>query len=105
MGYSPILPPGKWRSTHDKVQWDMLLEWHETVGVLYRQQLYRAHTDPKFATRMENPAFRNRLEKEHKEKCDQVDAAVRSHIARNYIPDDGALEADFELEWAFTENA
>jgi hypothetical protein len=105
MRYVPVLPPGRWRSPEDEAHWDMLLEWHETVGVLYRQQLYRTHVDPEFAARMENVAFRTRFEKKHKEKCDQVEAAVKSHIERNYIPDAGTLEADFELQWVFTEDA
>lgn len=101
MGYAPLLPPGRWRTAADAARWDMLLEWNETVGDLYRQQLYRRFIDPKFEGRPQNPAFRARLEQRHTEKCRQVDAAIRSHLERNYLLDSGTLDPGFELEWVF----
>ncbi len=98
MGYVVELPPGNWRSAEDEEQWRSILDWHDSIGDVYRQQIYLAMTDPKFAARMENPAYRARVEREHEERCDRVDEAARRHVEQSYVPDGGDW-GDFEFRW------
>ncbi len=98
MDYLPILPPGKWRSGEDEAHWSVILEWRETVAHIYRQQLYLAMTDPRFASRMANPDYRARFEREHKEKCVEIEAAARLHLKEKYVPESD-WDPDFELQW------
>ncbi|MGE0653202.1 MAG: hypothetical protein AB7P12_15870 [Alphaproteobacteria bacterium] len=98
MGYVVLLPPGHWRSDEDEARWAELLAWHDSIGDLYRQEIYLSLTDAKFAARMQHSDYRARIEREHKARCDQVDAAVRAHLACAYDPDAGWPD-DFELEW------
>lgn len=99
MRYVIELPPGQWRSAADEAEWEEILDWHASIGDQYRQQVYLALTDPKFAARMAHPAYRARIEREHKERCDRVDAAARSHLDRSYTPEGGVWDADFEFRW------
>ena len=101
MEYTPILPPGEWRTADAESKWLSLLEWHDTVGILYRQQLYLSLTNSKIAGRMQNPAYRDRLEREHTQRCQQVDAAIKTHLRIHYRRDDGEWPAEFDLEWVF----
>lgn len=101
MEYTPILPPGEWRTSEAATQWQSLLEWHDTVGTLYRQQLYLSLTNPKIAARTRNPAYRDRLEREHTQRCQQVDAAIKTHLRIHYRRDDGEWPPEFDLEWVF----
>ena len=98
MGYIVELPPGRWRTAEDEEQWRSILEWHDDIGVPYRQMMYLAMTDPKFAARMANEAYRARFEREHMEGCDQLVAAARWHVEQNYVPDGGDW-GDFEFCW------
>ena len=101
MQYTPILPPGEWRTPEAEAQWQSLLEWHDTVGTLYRQQLYLSLTNPKIAARTQHPAYRDRLEREHTQRCRQVDAAIKTHLRIHYRRDDGEWPPEFDLEWVF----
>jgi len=98
MDYIAILPPGKWRTLEDEAQWATILEWRATVAQLYQQHTYLTLTDPRFSARMANAAYRARIEREHKKKCDNVEEAALSLLKRSYLPD-GGWKPDFELEW------
>lgn len=104
MGSVPLLPPGKWRSPDDAARWKMILKWNEEVGELYRQQLYLHMTNPKFAERIKNSAYKVRIEREHKKRCDEVEAAIRSHLRGNYIFEDGDWESELELVWVTSDD-
>jgi hypothetical protein len=97
--YCPALPSGKWRTREAEAQWRAILESREAITNLYHQQLYLAMTDARFASRMANRDYRARVEREHKAKCDQNEAAAISHLKANYVPDTGDWEPDFELQW------
>lgn len=95
------MPPGGWRTAEAEAQWHSLLEWHEAVGILFRQQLYLSLTNPKIAARAQHSAYRDRIEREHTKRCGQVDAAIKSHLRMHYRRDDGEWPSEFELEWVF----
>jgi hypothetical protein len=105
MDYLPLLPPGAWRSREAEAQWDAILEWRESVTSSYRQQLYRAMTDARFASRMANPDYRTRFERKHKADCDRIDAAAMSHMKENYVPTSGPWDPDFQLQWVPSDEA
>ena len=99
MEYRPVLPPGTWRSSEAEAHWNQILEWREAVTASYGQQLSLARADARFAARMANRDYRARFEREHKARCDEVEAAARRHLKENYVPTGGAWDPDFELEW------
>ena len=99
VGHVVILPPGRWRSPQDEAHWRSILDWRDTVADTYRQRIYLAMTNPRFGARMSNPEYRARVEREHKQLCERIEAAARSHLEQGYVPDSGAWDAGFELEW------
>jgi hypothetical protein len=99
MDYRPILPPGAWRTSEDEAHWGVILETREAVTSSYRQLLYLAMTDARFASRMANRDYRARFEREHKARCDEIEAAAQKHLKENYVPAGGEWDPDFELTW------
>lgn len=99
MGSVPILPPGKWRDPEAAAVWRTILEWNEQVGELYRQQSCLHLSNSRFAERMKSHAYKARLEREHKERCNQVEAAIRSHLKESDILDAGEWDFELDLEW------
>src|SRR5262245_4413042 len=105
MDYLPLLPPGEWRTKEAEDHWSAILEWRESVTNSYRQQLYLAMTDARFASRMANSDYRTRFEREHKANCDQVDAAAQLHLKEHYVLTSGRWDPDFKLQWVPSDEA
>jgi hypothetical protein len=94
----PQLPPGTWESPEAQRQWEVLLEWRETIATTYRQGVYLSMVDARMAARYAHPEYRARVERLHRQESAAVEAALREHFHRHYVLD-GLTELDFDLLW------
>jgi hypothetical protein len=95
----PDLPPGAWVSPEAEGHWEALLETWETIGVVFRQNLYLSIFDPRIAARYARPEYRARLESQHKIDWEKVEASLREHLNRYYVFDDKDRVFEFDLWW------
>ena len=95
----PKLPPGAWVSLKAEEHWQALLERRDSIIQVYQQGIYRSLYDPTSSRRYSNPAFRARIEREHKASCDEIEAALKAHCRQSYVLDGGVWEPTFELDW------
>ena len=99
MEFVPKLPPGAWASLKAEEHWQALLERRDSIIQVYRQGVYLSLRDPTNSLRYSNPAFRARIEQEHKAGCDEIEAALKAHCRQSYVLDGGVWESNFEFDW------
>ncbi len=99
MEYVPDLPPGAWASAEAEEGFQRLLERRESIIAVFRQGLYLSLCGSYPPPPRSPELFRARLEREHKINCDKVEAEIKEHCKRYYVPDAKVWEPDFELRW------